>query len=157
MVSVSGENYQKYLVKINEIRELIHNIKQDTGGYSTHIHIFRHQDFVELICMGDVIVPYIFHLITQETGGDWLYFYVLAAVTGHNPIPVEHGGKFKLVLIDWLNWWVTSKYFESDIYHGLVSSDPENEIPTILTPSVELKSSSSETTTNPLGTDNNPV
>lgn len=118
-VEVSGENFQKYLVKTNEIRQLLVQIEEETGGMSTHVHKLRHPDFKKLVDMGEVIIPYIFHLITHE-GAGWVYFLLLQQITGENPVKTEHLGRFVHHIIAWLSWYVESKYYPSDIYHGLV-------------------------------------
>jgi len=59
------------------------------------------------------------HLLTQESG-DWVYFMLLHDITGENPIKKGHEGRYYHIFIDWLSWYVESKYYPSDIYYGLV-------------------------------------
>lgn len=119
MPEVNRENFQKYIEIINEINRLLDKVREDTGCYSTHIHMLLHPDYQKLVDMGDIIVPYIVHLMTQS-GAHWIHFFLLKELTGAQPVPPEHAGRFTHILIDWLQWYVNSKYADTDVYNGLV-------------------------------------
>ncbi|MEO6302337.1 MAG: hypothetical protein ABIP51_04105 [Bacteroidia bacterium] len=118
-VEVSGENYQKQERITDFIIKHLKQINKDTGHFSTHIHTIRHESFKELVLMGDKIIPYLFHLMLEE-GGSWTYFLLLQEITKEQPVKKENYGKFIHSTIDWLQWYVNSKYYPSDIYFGLV-------------------------------------
>lgn len=69
--------------------------------------------------MGDRIVPYLFHCIRQY-GVSIIYFHILNKVTNEQPVKKEHWGKLDHELIDWLQWYVDSRYYHTDVYLGLV-------------------------------------
>lgn len=118
-VEVNPENFKKSVVAMNEIYGLLRELKKDTGGYSTHIHILRHQNFEKLALMGERIIPFLFYTIAQH-GIDWITFLLLEKITGENPVPKESTGKIYEITIAWLQWFVKSKYYHSDAYLGLV-------------------------------------
>lgn len=120
-VEVNKENFEKYLVIVNEVYELLHNIKEDTGHLSTSIHIFRHKDFKTLVEKGDKLVPFLFYFIGQY-GGDWIIFHLLHEITGAHPVPKEDFGRFYHTMMYWLKWFIESDYYKNnDVYHGLVA------------------------------------
>jgi hypothetical protein len=126
-VKVSAENFQKSKFVINEIYALLHELHNDTGGYSTSIHILEHPNFEKLIAKGDRIVPFLFYTIMQH-GVDWVTFLLLEKITGEHPVPKESTGKLYEVLIAWLQWFVNSKYYHTDVYYGLVENE-DGELP----------------------------
>lgn len=118
-VEVSGENFQKQLSITNKIHELLQTVSDETGHMSFHRYTLENKSFKELVSMGDKIIPYIFHLIA-ESGGSWTYFLLLEQITGQTPVkPGEHG-HFMRSMISWMQWYLDSKYYPSDIYFGLV-------------------------------------
>jgi hypothetical protein len=120
MVEVSGENFKKYCEIISGIDSLLSKIKLETGGYSTSYQTFKHPGFLELVNMGDRIIPYLFHKITHY-GSSWLYFHLLGEITGENPVPREYAGNFYYTILYWLNWYIKNKYFKNDdVYFGLI-------------------------------------
>lgn len=116
---VSGENYQKQKAITNNINRLLKRIAVDTGIFSTHNHTVEHESFKELVAMGDKIIPYLFHLMTEH-GGSWTYFLLLEQITGQNPVKPSENGKFIHSMIAWMQWYIDSSYYPSDIYFGLV-------------------------------------
>lgn len=120
-MEVNNENYLKCLKMTNFIDELILEIRQDTGMFSTHNHIFEHQSFKLLVNMGDELIPYLFHVVTHH-GGSWVLFHLIHQITKENPVPKGDWGKFPVVMSCWLQWYLTSKYYGiKDVYYGLES------------------------------------
>jgi len=120
-VEVSAENFQKQLVIINLIDSHLNKIEEDTGGYSFHHPTLKHASFLELVNMGDKIVNYLFYLMF-ESGSSWTILLLLDKVAQNKPeIPKEHAGKYKHIVVDWMNWYLTSDYYKNnDTYFNLV-------------------------------------
>jgi len=70
--------------------------------------------------MGDRILPYLFHYALTENGFSWVILSLFSKLSGENPIPKEHYGRFVHIISDWMNWFIKSKYIESDAYHDLI-------------------------------------
>lgn len=119
MVEVSAENYQKQLKITDEIWVFLSDIHNDTAAFSTHNHIYNHPKFKTLVEMGDKIIPYLFHVLTQH-GGSWIIFCALQQITHENPVSKGDHGKFVVVMKCWLEWYVNSKYIHHDVYFNLV-------------------------------------
>lgn len=120
MVQVNTTNYFRQLIITDEIDQLLENIANDTGCFSTHNHIFKHSDFKKLTVMGNKIIPYLFHIITHH-GGSWTIFLLLGQITNENPVPKDEWSKFSVVMTSWLQWYIDSSYVNHDVYFNLVS------------------------------------
>jgi hypothetical protein len=120
-VEKSAENYQKQKAITDIINDHIKKIDEDTSGYSSHGHLLKHASFLELVAMGDKIVNYLFYLMFQY-GSSWTILLLLEKVAQNKPeIPKEHDGKFKHIVVDWMNWYLTSDYYKNnDSYFNLV-------------------------------------
>jgi hypothetical protein len=126
-VEISGENYEKQQVISSEIRRLLLEIQDDTGMFSTHNHIYEHENFPKLVAMGDRIIPYLFHIV-MHYGGSWLIFILLKEITKENPVKKGDWCRYPKVMIAWIQWWVDSKYYHTDVYYGLVENE-DGELP----------------------------
>lgn len=116
-VEVSASNFQLFLSKKEEIDNLMNKIKQDTAGYSTHKHMMEHMNFPILVSMGECLVNYMFHQITED-GFDWLYIRLLEVI--YNKHEVSSGNVYDH-LIYWLTWYKSSDmYKKNDVYFNLV-------------------------------------
>ena len=120
-VAVNSTNYKKCLEITDNINRLLRMVAHDSGGSSTHRRIYEHASFKELVEMGDKIIPYLFHLITHY-GGSWTILLLLSEIAPEDPIQKDHAGKFIHLMIDWLQWYVESKYYKeiNDVYYGLI-------------------------------------
>ena len=118
-MEVNPQNFKKYLEIVTEIDDCLFNISKDTGMLSSN-DFDNHPDYQKLISIGDRIIPYLFHYATQEHGFSWVILSLFSKLSGENPIPKEHYGRFVHIISDWMNWFITSKYIESDVYHGLI-------------------------------------
>lgn len=120
-VEVSAENYEKQQVITNYINEKLKKIDEDTCLYSSHGPSLKHPSFLELVAMGDKIVNYLFYLMFKS-GSSWTILLLLEKVAQNKPeIPKEHDGKFKHIVVDWMNWYLTSDYYKNnDSYFNLV-------------------------------------
>ena len=47
-IETNQENFKKYCEITSNINKLLNNIKKDTGGYSTHVHILKHPIFYRI-------------------------------------------------------------------------------------------------------------
>ena len=54
-----------------------------------------------IIGMGETALPFILDEMRQR-GGHW--FWALRAITGENPVPLEHRGNVEAMTQDWLQW-----------------------------------------------------
>jgi hypothetical protein len=118
-MEVNSQNFKKYLEIVTEIDNCLYNIKKDTSIFSFPKYL-EHQDYKTLINMGGRIIPYLFHYATQEHGFSWIIMSLLSELSGENPVSKEHEGKFAHQISDWMNWFINSKYIESDVYHDLI-------------------------------------
>ena len=122
MVQVTYENYQKQLKITRDIDAKLNRIWQDTAVHSTSQTTLDHPDFKALVEMGERIIPYLMHKGTNS-GFSWTIIMLLGQITGENPVPEEHAGKFYPQIADWIIWFENSKYKDSDIYFGLVDEN----------------------------------
>lgn len=118
-MEVNPQNFKKYLEIVTEIDDCLSNIYKDTRIFSFPKYL-EHPDYHKLLNMGDRILPYLFHYALTENGFSWFIMSLFSELSGENPVPEEHAGLFSQQISDWLNWFATSKYIESDVYHGLI-------------------------------------
>lgn len=115
------EKYEVYLSRVGQINHLLYTISQDTKFDSSPKPILEHKDFKTLKAMGEKIISYIFFK-GIHTGWSLVLLTLLHEITGEDPIPKEHAGKFCYQVKYWIEWYLNSKYYPSDVYHGLVNS-----------------------------------
>ena len=127
-VEVNSDNFQKYLVTINEIDNHFSLIREETGLYSNHKHMLEHKSLA-LVEMGDVLINYLFHKIIKS-GSSWTTIHLLNKIAKNGPIiPKEHWGKIFYLTIDWLSWYVETDYYKNnDVYHNLVTDETRHEL-----------------------------
>lgn len=75
--------------------------KKDTGPHSNAQIIVGHPDYLKMIKMGWPVVP----LMLKKLQDDPQHiFHALFKITGENPVPKAHVGKFQDMIADWLDW-----------------------------------------------------
>ena len=75
--------------------------KESTSMLSSVTEIVMHPSYQQIIGMGPTALSPILVSMSQELGH---WFWALNAITGENPIPIEHQGKIKEMTDDWLQW-----------------------------------------------------
>ncbi len=120
MVEVNGENYQKQRAITDRIEVLLNQVRQDTAMHSSMRHTLKHPAYLELVGMGERIIPFLFHVATHH-GADWTLLCLFAQLSGENPVPPEDAGKFYRIFMHWLKWYTENKKYQNvDVYYGLV-------------------------------------
>ena len=121
-IEPSTERYETQLSITGEIDKHLHELREWTGGRSHYGGIEEQPSFIELLKMGDRIVNYIMHLMTQG-GFRWEYCILLRELTGDKipPMPDEFSGRLPHVMAHIILWWVDSEYYKNNnVYFGLV-------------------------------------
>ena len=108
-VFVANDNY--WMVNYNhsiipseieiQFNEYSRKWKMETAGYSTTVHITRNDNYLDIIGMGNEIVPFILKDLQKETNH---WFVALKAITKENPVSKEHFGNIEQMRQDWLAW-----------------------------------------------------
>lgn len=117
-VEITHENWLRYKKQTNHIDALLNRVWEETC-FRSDLNYSNNKAFRELVGLGPRIVPYIVYHMTHK-GADWIQMNLLGAITGEHPVSERHGGKFYEHIIDWLSWYLTSKYYTDDVYHGLI-------------------------------------
>lgn len=119
--SPSVEAYRAYSDIVKYIDAKLSRINYDCSILSNLSKTKEHPEFLKLVEMGPRIIPYIIHVMAHH-GAGWTHLMLLGELSKENPIKPEHAGLFYAQLADWLNWYLTSKYYAlDDVYHGLVN------------------------------------
>lgn len=84
-----------------QFNKLANKWKSDTAGYSTTLHITRHDSYLEIIGMGDKALPMILNDLKNEPNH---WFVALKAISKVNPVPEEDIGNIEKMRIHWLKW-----------------------------------------------------
>ncbi len=83
--------------------------KKETAPLSSTHAMFSHPDYLEIIKLGGAAVP----LILKKMQVDPQHlFYALLKITGENPVPAVHIGKFDKMTNDWLDWGRQKGYLQ---------------------------------------------
>lgn len=75
--------------------------EEETRFLSSVHQIAMNRAYQQIIALGPVAVPLILRRMT-ETPGHW--FWALQAITGEDPVQVEHAGDVRAMTADWLRW-----------------------------------------------------
>jgi len=84
-----------------EFNELAEKWRKETGGYSTMIHIAGNNNYLDIIGMGQKVVPFILKDLEREAD---YWFVALKHITKANPVPKSHLGDIEKMREDWLEW-----------------------------------------------------
>ena len=83
--------------------------KESTPMLSSITDIVMHPSYQQIIGMGPTAIPLIFLSMRRELGH---WFWALVAITGENPVSIEHRGKIKEMTNAWLDWGHKHLYLE---------------------------------------------
>lgn len=83
--------------------------KESTSMFSSITEIVMHPSYQQIIGMGPTAIPLIFLSMRREPDH---WFWALSAITGENPVSIEHRGKIKKMTDDWLDWGHKHFYLE---------------------------------------------
>ncbi len=83
--------------------------KESTPMLSSITEIVMHPSYQQIIGMGPTAIPLIFLSMRRELGH---WFWALCAITGENPVSIEHRGKIKEMTDAWLVWGRKQLYLE---------------------------------------------
>lgn len=84
--------------RFDELKAIWEN---DTIFLSDSNKIVNHPAYLEIISMGEEVLPYIIKDM-WETNNHW--FEALRKITGVDVIPAEHYGNIPLMVQDWIEW-----------------------------------------------------
>ena len=83
--------------------------KESTPMLSSVTEIVMHPSYQQIIGMGVTAIPLIFLSMRRELDH---WFWALSAITGENPVDIEHRGKMKEMTNAWLEWGQKNLYLE---------------------------------------------
>ena len=83
--------------------------KESTLMLSSITEIVMHPSYQQIIGMGTPAIPLIFLSMRRELSH---WFWALCAITGENPVSIEHQGRIKEMTDDWLAWGRNQLYLE---------------------------------------------
>lgn len=83
--------------------------KESTPMLSSITEIVMHPSYQQIIGMGPTAIPLIFLSMRRELDH---WFWALCAITGENPVSIEHQGKIKEMTDAWLDWGYKHLYLE---------------------------------------------
>ncbi len=83
--------------------------KESTPMLSSVTEIVMHPSYQQIIGMGVTAIPLIFLSMRRELDH---WFWALSAITGENPVNIEHRGKIKEMTNAWLDWGQKHLYLE---------------------------------------------
>lgn len=75
--------------------------KTERQATSSTTAIVMHPAYQRIIGMGKPALPMILRELSKELDH---WFWALKAISGEDPVPVEHQGKMKQMAKDWLQW-----------------------------------------------------
>jgi hypothetical protein len=76
--------------------------RDETAYLSSSAGITEHPAYLELIALGPLALPFLFHDL--ERTGDGHLSKALTAITGARPIPPEERGQVRKIAESWLRW-----------------------------------------------------
>ena len=76
---------------------------------SSITEIVMHPSYQQIIGMGPAAIPLILLSMRRELNH---WFWALSAITGENPVPIEHRGKIKQMTEAWMNWGKRHLYLQ---------------------------------------------
>lgn len=80
---------------------LTHSWKEATKFTSSYHQLLANPSYLELIAMGQKVLPYIFREMKAQPDHWFLALHILTAV---NPVKKENMGNVQAMTNDWLNW-----------------------------------------------------
>ena len=84
-----------------EFNRLLNEWKAARRATSSSTAIAIHPSYQRIIGMGPPVLP----LILRELGRELdHWFWALKAISGEDPVPLEHRGNFRRMGADWLRW-----------------------------------------------------
>ena len=84
-----------------EFNRLLNEWKAARRATSSSTAIAMHPSYQRIIGMGQSALP----LILRELGRELdHWFWALKAISGEEPVPLEHLGNFRQMAADWLRW-----------------------------------------------------
>jgi hypothetical protein len=84
-----------------EFNELVRLWKHARSAASSSTVIAMHPAYQRIIGMGKPALPLILRELSHQLDH---WFWALKAISGDDPIPMEHRGKMKQMAADWLRW-----------------------------------------------------
>jgi hypothetical protein len=84
-----------------KFHELAAQWSRETAHLSSTTARLAHPAYQSIIALGQDALPL---LIEQMKAGRGHWDAALRTITGENPVPVEHAGKFRLIATDWVHW-----------------------------------------------------
>lgn len=119
-MEASIESYNRYKEIADKIDEKLIQINAETQFYSGNAEILKHPSFLELVNMGQKIIPYIIFNMTHN-GASWVHLALLSSLTTNSPITESEQGYFYAQLAAWLNWYISNPLYNNvDIYQDLL-------------------------------------
>ncbi len=95
LVSSKHENIER------EFNRLLGEWKSGRNATSSSTAIATHPAYQRIIGLGKPALP----LILRELGRELdHWFWALKAISGEDPVPLEHVGKMRQMAADWLRW-----------------------------------------------------
>lgn len=122
-IEPSVERYEAQKLLTNEIDKHLDELQKWCAPRSVNKGIDEQSSFIALVNMGDSIVNYIMHRMTQD-GFRWEYCTLLWKITGDKipKLPNESQGNLPRTMAHIILWWVDSEYYANDnVYFGLIN------------------------------------
>lgn len=76
--------------------------EKETAHLSSITEILNNKYYLQIIDMGDSVVPLIIQDL-KNTNNHW--FQALYELTGENPVPENHAGDIEMMKKDWIDWF----------------------------------------------------
>lgn len=87
---------------VRRFHALANEWRETRNAIGSTLEICSHRAYQQIIGMGQVVVSLILQDL-RDRGVDY-WFWALAAITGENPVALEHQGRLDDMAKDWLNW-----------------------------------------------------
>lgn len=84
---------------------------RETCFHSSITVICAHRAYLEIVAAGAEVVPWMFADLVADKPYFW--FHALRVITGANPVPPKHAGRYKAMTNDWLAWGRRNGYLPS--------------------------------------------
>ncbi len=91
-----------------QVVRLLSRWREETAYLSSSTAITGHPAYLELIALGPVALPSLFHDLEQTLDGH--LSLALTAITGAHPIPAEERGQICRIAQTWLRWARENSY-----------------------------------------------
>lgn len=90
-----------------EFNRLVSEWKLGKSATSSSTAIAMHPAYQRIIGMGKSALPLIFRELGRELDH---WFWALKAISGEDPVPIEHVGNMKRMTADWIQWATEKGY-----------------------------------------------